>query len=210
MQDAARIVNDLGRQRSLGLKRWDRVLELVRYSATVSLPVKIGNKLFDTPFYIVFEKLFREEAYWIKPVKGDPYSYMNVMGFFGLSDFTGFKYGMQIVLTEGISDWAVWKKYYKYTLSTLGAKISRRQMWMLKCLTTRVGVAFDPDAAGMNSWRKYGDRLEREGITPELLMPPDGDWAEYYDDEFTSRTARILLTRYSNRYNKGNDSLVHE
>lgn len=184
IKEALQDIVKLSSKDSLNLKRWDKVLEIYPFSGTVKLPVRVNNVPFVNPFHYVVEKQQSEEMLFIKPVTGEPYRLGEVYGFFGFSDFDGYRRNWPIILVEGISDWAAVKTEYKYVLALLTSSVSSKQLFFLSQLTGFVVKAFDMDDAGERGRKIADKKFESVGISSINLVCPRNDWGKMIEDEY--------------------------
>ena len=191
IQDALSTLQEVGSRRKLGIERWDNVLDMYPFSGTVVLPVKIAGRVFREPFYFVVEKVNNHESLRIKPVKGDQWSIGDVYGFFGLYDFGDFTFDMPILVVEGISDWAVCKKYYKYVVSSLSAWVGYRQAFFLSNISSSIFLGYDNDETGSENRKRNAKLLTKLGCSVMHQIPPQGDWGKLVESDF----GRMLLDK---------------
>lgn len=176
-------VLSIGSKSHLGVKRWDVVLDDIEESGSCCLPVKIGGKVFDKPFYYVYEKLNDQEAMHIRFEDGsEPFRSDDVYGFYGLSKFVDYSFGQPIFLVEGITDWLAVKSIYPFVLATLTAGISPYQYFMLKHLTGDVILGFDKDIAGNAAFNRVVKKYRKLEFT--FLMPTMKDYGIMMESEF--------------------------
>lgn len=192
-QESLLDINQLSGKDSLGIPRWDFVVNSYRYSGTVKLPVRVNNVVFHTPFYFVIEKLQIEEMIYIRPIEGEPYRLGDVYGFFGLSTFHGYKKDYPIILVEGIADWAAVKNYYKYVLAVLTSNVSTKQLFFLSNLTDFVVNGFDADAAGVKGAETSESKFKRVGLRSMNLLCPDKDWGKMQESSFGRESLREIF-----------------
>lgn len=183
-QESLSDLNQLSGKDSLGISRWDYVLNSYKYSGTVKLPVRINGIGFSTPFYFIIEKLQAEEMIFIRPIEGEPYRIGDVYGFFGLSTFKGYKKEYPIILVEGIADWAAIKNHYKYVLAVLTSTVSTKQLFFLSNLTSFVVKGFDADAAGLEGAERSESKFKRVGLNSMNLICPEKDWGKMLESSY--------------------------
>ena len=171
--------NGLFDKRSLGVSRWDNVLERYKYSGTQRLPVRLFGRVFKEPFYYVVERLGGEEMMLVRPLLGSSYREGSVFGFFGFSGFKAYKPGQPILLVEGVADLVYVRRHYPFVLACLTAGVSRSQMFFLRNLTGEVWTAFDSDSAGRKGTRDFGRAW---GGLHYSIDCPLKDWGEVYED----------------------------
>jgi hypothetical protein len=170
--------------------------------------VKIGGRLFREPFYFLVEKIGDKERMQIKPVKGDPWSIGDVYGFFGLYDFADYTYNMPILVVEGISDWAVVKQYYKYTLTSLSAWLSHRQAFFLSGLTDILYLGYDLDETGNENSNRNMETLTRFGLRVGKCVPSQKDWGALYEDTFGRKLLAGQMEDFLRQVNEINSRLI--
>ena len=187
--------------RPLGIKRWDLVLATYKASGSVVIPVQVATRVMRDPFYYVHEAINDQGFLFVKPVIGDPYSLGSVYGFFGLSDFKGYKKGTPIVVVEGIADWAVVKQYYQYVLCALTANLTARQLFFLSGLTDKVYLGFDCDSAGVQADRRADVRLGKLGVSVDMLVPFEKDWGKVWEDSYSRERLDGFMDGFLNRLN---------
>lgn len=202
-------IEQLGSRNKFGIKRWDNVLDTYPFSGTVVMPVKLGFRLFRDPFYFAIEKVNDKESIRVKPVKGDQWSMGDVYGFFGLHDFKDYVYGMPILIVEGYSDWAVWKKYYRYVLAAGSAWISRRQAYFLSGLTNNAFIGFDLDETGDTNKVKVKKMLNSEfGMNVAFVVPPKKDWGSMFEDEWACGMLEQIGVQFIDVVNEINKQIL--
>lgn len=202
IREALLILQEVGSRRKLGISRWDNVLDTYPFSGTVVLPVKIGNRVFRDPFYFVVEKVNNRESLRIKPVKGDQWSLGEVYGFFGLYDFGDFVYDMPILVVEGISDWAVCKPYYKYTVAALSAWVGYRQAFFLSSISKNIFLGYDNDETGSTNSVRTMDLLKKFGCFPHKNIPAKKDWGSMFEDPFGKKLVGLAMNNFLADANK--------
>lgn len=202
--DAALVLNRVGKKRHLGVARWDNLLDVYAASGTVTVPVEIGAQIMAEPFYFLYEKIDTQEMLFIRPLKGEQWSIGDVYGFLGLSDFEDFKIGMPIITVEGAADLHTVKQYYKYCLSTNGAKMSVKQQYILSNLTKDVWLGYDNDEAGNTAYSNAKRALLRWGVQSRRLTPLDQykDWGKMGESEWGRKMLERMMKRFINQYEK--------
>ena len=185
-------------KRHLGIKRWDDVIDNYKYSGVVKIPVKLGYRVFQHPFYFVFEKMQDEEMIYFRPVKGEPYRVGEVYGFFGLLHFTNYELGDPIILVEGISDWEAVRRFYPHVLVTLTAGIGQKQLHFISNLTRKVFLGYDSDGAGQRAYQITQKKLDKVGVKSQALVCPQKDWGKLIESDWG---VGLLEETFINFYN---------
>lgn len=118
---------------------------------------------------------------------GKKYMNFHVKGTFpliyGLGDFGDFKFGSPVILTEGIKDCLLIKKYYKYCISTLTNSINVNVLNMLFGITKTFVIAFDIDYHGNKGNKKVIKKINELGgsASPIYTTYKVKDWGEFFD-----------------------------
>lgn len=193
------VIEPVAHKGHLGLKRWDMFVDYYPHSGIVSLPMKVGYNEFKIPFYFYVEKVFEEEALFIKPVEGEPYRVGLVWNFFGLHNFGSYRMGWPVIIVEGTSDWRALIEHYPYVLASMTAKISLKQLYFLYGLGADVYVGFDLDDAGTQGFKKYSDRCVKLGMTPRTLTCPAGDWGKMLENGFQKKLLKQLMESWKEK-----------
>jgi hypothetical protein len=207
IREALEVLKQVGSRRKLGIARWDLVLDQYPFSGTVVRPVKLGTRVFREPFYFVVEKVNGHESLRIKPVKGDQWSIGDVYGFFGFHAFEDYVYDMPILVVEGLSDWAVCRQYYKYTLAALSAWVGYRQAFFVSGLTRNLFLGYDLDETGSDNSNRNIDTLSRFGMNVGKLIPAQKDWGKMYEDTFGRKLLGRQMEQFVTQVNKINERL---
>lgn len=98
------------------------------------------------------------------------------------------------ILVEGYMDvLALHQAGIKNAVASCGTSLTRYQAKILKRHTNRVLFMYDADAAGKKSMMTGLDTLLTEGITPFMVMLPDGD----DPDSFVRREGREKFLKFS-------------
>ena len=186
VREAVETISKVASKRHLGIKRWDNVLDTYKFSGSVVIPIKLGTsmRVFRDPFYFIIEKVNDQESVRIKPVEGDQWSIGDVYGFFGLHDFADYKLDMPIFVVEGLSDWAAVKKYYKYTLASLSAWLTARQLYFLSEMSKVVFIGWDLDSTGNENAKISMKKLESLGGIITRYTPAEKDWGKMIESDF--------------------------
>jgi len=208
IREALETLQQVGSRRKLGIPRWDNVLDMYPFSGTVVVPVKLGSRVFREPFYFVVEKVNGHESLRVKPVNGDQWSLGEVYGFFGLHAFGDFVYEMPILIVEGISDWAVCKKYYKYVLASLSAWVGYRQAFFLSGISTNIFLGYDNDETGSTNRNTNKELLNKLGCTVAYHIPSQKDWGKLFENEFGRVLLDKTMTNFIEKVNSINKYLI--
>ena len=102
---------------------------------------------------------------------------------YGLHDFRDFEKDTPIVVTEGVKDALLLKKYYKYTISSLTNSLNINIIRMLRCFTNKFVIAYDFDARGKTGTTKLKKVLSREDCqVTSIISFYSGmkDWGEFF------------------------------
>lgn len=200
IRETLETINMVGSRKKLGIPRWDNILDIYPFSGTVGVPIQVGHRVFSVPFYFLLEKINGQESLRVKPLEGDQYSIGAPYGFFGLHAFEDYQYGLPIMLVEGVSDWGVCKKSYKYTLSTLTASVSQRQAFFISNMTNMVILGYDLDDAGTND--KSAKLLRSLGVKVLEVHPPRKDWGAAFDSDYSMERTQEVLDSVVEKINK--------
>lgn len=206
VRDSIEAINRVGSRKKLGLKRWDNILDVYPFSGTVRVPIKVGYRVFEIPFYFIIEKVNDKESLRVKPIEGDQYQIGDVYGFFGLSGFESYRYGMPIMLTEGTSDWGFCKTRYIYTLTTLTAGVSYKQAFFLSNLTNFVVLGYDNDETGVKD--KSAKLLRSLGVKVLEIHPPRKDWGAAFDSDYSWEKSIQVMDQIVGVCNKVNNVIL--
>ena len=93
-----------------------------------------------------------------------------------------FKYGMPIVICEGIADRDLLAHCYPNVIAVANKRLNPFQVVCVKSLTNNVILAYDSDKTGQNSFYKDSEKLKKDGFSVKLLKHIDkdaGDVVEY-------------------------------
>ena len=181
-------------KKPLGVTRWDEFIKLYPFSGTVRVPMKVGNRVFGVPFYFAVEKVNNMESLRVKPLEGDQYSINDIYGFFGFHNFGDFHYGLPIMVVEGLSDWGFCKKYHSYTLASLSAWLSYRQIHFISNLTNVVILGFDNDEVGSTHSERTVESLRDAGVHTIRVAPPRKDWGAAFTSDYSlERSEEVMM-----------------
>jgi len=199
----------VAKKRHLGVIRWDQLLDVYAASGTVTIPVEIGVQVMAEPFYFLFEKVGNNEMLFIRPLKGEQWSIGDAYGFLGFSDFTGFKIGMPVITVEGAADLYTLKRYYRYVLSTNGAKMSVKQQYFLSNITKDVWLGYDNDEAGYTAYLQAKRALVRWGVSSKRLMPLDQykDWGGMGESEWGRKMLSRMMIKFNNYMGENEETM---
>lgn len=108
-----------------------------------------------------------------------------------------FTYGTPVVLTEGFADAEAAARFYPYVVATMGGPLKFALVPLFKRFVRRVLLMMDNDDPGCNAAKLVRRRLEKHGVSVEVLRYPEehNDPADFYlaDPEEMGRRMGVAL-----------------
>lgn len=178
--------------------------EFVAFSSKKGIEVRLASSEKHLEFLPHIEFLYsffqNNKIFWIIPCaspRGRIYGYVlrSFMGkeyrsvanngapqlLFGWEDFDDkFRYGVPIVLREGIKDALFVKTIYPYALAFLSSDVSEDTLNYLCLITDKFVLALDSDSSGEKHRKKLKDSLHRRKCQATDMFPKEKDFGQYF------------------------------
>ena len=123
-----------------------------------------------------------------------------------VKEYSGVLYGLNYVLpkyykgavfvTEGWFDYLSLRRVVDNVVCSFSAKVSQRQVKLMKRYFSNVILAFDNDEPAREAYEKLEVSLRKEGLKVNILdLPKNGaykDWAEIYEKEGVGKVKEVF------------------
>ena len=109
-----------------------------------------------------------------------------------------FKYGMPVVICEGIADRDLLAHCYPNVVAVANKRLNPFQLICVKSLTNNIILAYDSDKTGQASFYKDSEKLTKDGFSVKLLKHVEKDAGDVV--EYARKGDIIKFDLYCHRY----------
>lgn len=173
--------------RSIDSPKMDKVF-IQRFVASHSLSVQIPCFLNRVRIATIYRSLMTKDFVVDSKVKA-------VLYVPEMADWGDLRFGMPIVLTEGVLDAYAARRHHNYVAAVLGSVVTAPQAVFLACITDKVVLAFDSDPSGIGGSVQSRAKLEKLGVRAIPLKSVYGldDPGQLLDDNSKGSEFRLSM-----------------